>query len=62
MPVEHHTTAKRAKDRESVTIAEVEELCIQARRMGAGDDALLKVNTRLDFSSPATVNDATIVW
>lgn len=62
MPVEHTAKAKRQKDRESVTLAEVEELCIAARHLGAGDDALLKVNVMIDFRSPAAINEAHVVW
>lgn len=61
MPLENEVKTKAAKG-QSVTLTDVEELMIEARRRNAPDDALLKVNVVLEFAAPARVGEAYITW
>jgi hypothetical protein len=49
-------------DRDSLTLAEVERMCADARKHEAPDSAEFRVVCRLTFDSPSKVGEATILW
>lgn len=47
---------------EGIPITDIEQLLMAARMSGAPDDALFKVDVRMEIASPANINRAVVVW